>query len=137
MANFASAYAGRSMISAVTGPATRAGTTSHFETAASNSTIFMAGATPWSEPEAYVEASPFFAADRITTPLMLMHAELDQAGTDSYRQMFEAMNRLRKEAVYIEYRGEGHSLASPANIRHQFHAIADWFDTHVRGEAPE
>ena len=137
MANFASAYAGRSMISAVTGRATRAGATGHFETATSNSTVFMAGATPWGEPDAYVEASPFFAADKIMTPLMLMHAELDQAGTDSYRQMFEAMNRLRKEAVYIEYRGEGHALASPANIRHQFHAIADWFDTHVRGGAPE
>ena len=137
MANFASTYAGWSMISAVTGRATKAGTTAHFETAASNSTVFMAGATPWNDPDAYVEASPFFSADKITTPLMLIHSELDQAGTDSYRQMFEAMNRLRKEAVYIEYRGEGHSLASPANIRHQFNAMAAWFNEHLGGTATE
>ena len=125
------------MISAVTGRSTEAGTTAHFETAAMSAPLFMSGATPWGDPDAYVETSPFFSADKITTPLMLIHGELDQAGTDSYRQMFEAMNRLRKEAVYIEYRGEGHSLASPANIRHQFHAIADWLDQHVRGEALE
>jgi hypothetical protein len=36
------------------------------------------GGPPWERPEVYVASSPIAAADRIRTPLLLIHADLDR-----------------------------------------------------------
>jgi dipeptidyl aminopeptidase/acylaminoacyl peptidase len=87
----------------------------------------MRGA-PWDKPDAYVKASPLFAVRRINTPLMLIHTDQDGFPMDQFEEMFTALTRLRKEAQYVRYWGEGHGLSSPANIRDQWARIFSWYD---------
>ena len=133
IADFASGYSAVATLPAVTGRTTEHGSAGFYESPFFP--LYMGGKTPWRDPQGYVEASPYFAVDRIATPLLLIHSELDQADVGQYRQMFEALSRLRKEAVYIEYRGEGHGLSSPANIRHKLRTLADWYDKHLKPAA--
>ena len=132
-ANVLSHYGTWSVIDAVAGRSTQAGVVAHYESPFTP--VYMGGAKPWEDPAGYIAASPFFGVDRIATPVMLIHSDLDQADVGQYRQMFEALSRLRKEAVYIEYRGEGHGLSSPANIRHKLRTLADWYDRHLKPAA--
>ncbi len=67
------------------------------------------GGSLWEYPERYIENSPVFFADKIHTPLLIMHG--DEDGAVPWYQSIElylAMRRLGKECVFLEYRGEPH-----------------------------
>jgi dipeptidyl aminopeptidase/acylaminoacyl peptidase len=78
---------------------------------------FGFGVTALDDPEAYARASPVARAAHITAPVMLVHSDLDYFDMSQYDEMFGALDRAGKEARYVRYWGEGHSLSSPANIR--------------------
>jgi len=67
------------------------------------------GATLWEKPSLYLENSPIFTADRITTPLLLLHNDNDGA-VPWYQgiEMYMAMRRLGKPAWMLNYNGEPH-----------------------------
>lgn len=71
------------------------------------------GAPPWVNPSAYVAGSPIYHADRLEAPVLLIHGDLDPVSAET---MFGALYRLNREAGLLTYWGEGHNLASPANI---------------------
>lgn len=81
------------------------------------------GAAPWAEPDAYVRRSPLFAADRIETPLLLIHGDVDFAPYSSAERLFMAMHRRGRDAILLRYGGEGHFNTSPANIRDQWERV--------------
>lgn len=83
------------------------------------------GRLPWEAPDAWVNASPIYAADRIHTPVLLIHGDLDPQAVES---MFGALYRLNREASLITYRGEGHNLVSPANITDLHARVLAWLD---------
>lgn len=89
------------------------------------------GLPPWRDPERYRRNSPLFYADRIGTPLMLIHGDLDLWPITQAEEMFTALYRLNKDAVLVRYWGEGHVLTSPANIQDYWHRIFDWYDQHL------
>lgn len=89
-------------------------------------------AKPWESPLAYVDNSPVYFADRVSTPLLIMNGDLDGfGGLDQASEMFGALYRLQKEAVYVTYWGEGHMNVSPANVRDAWARIFSWFDGHL------
>lgn len=65
--------------------------------------------TPWQDRDKYIENSPFFFADRINTPVLLVHGGADESAEKGCRKIFVALQRLGKEAEYIKY-GEGRHL---------------------------
>ncbi|MFM8348680.1 MAG: alpha/beta hydrolase family protein [Bacteroidota bacterium] len=67
------------------------------------------GATLWEKPALYLENSPIFTADRINTPLLLLHNDSDGA-VPWYQgiEMYMAMRRLGKPAWMLNYNGEPH-----------------------------
>jgi dipeptidyl aminopeptidase/acylaminoacyl peptidase len=73
--------------------------------------------TPWQEPEHYRANSPLFAADKITTPLLLVGSDLDIIGLGQEEQMFTALWRQAKDVKLLTFWGEGHVVESPANVR--------------------
>lgn len=83
------------------------------------------GSPPWENPDVYIQTSPVLSADKVTTPLLLMHNRED--GAVPFTQsvaMFTALRRLKKPVWLLEYEGEGHVLFDPAcqldfNIRQQ------------------
>lgn len=96
------------------------------------------GAKPWEDPMRFVHNSPVLHADRIQTPLLIMHSDFDQFPLEQSEQVFSALYRLRKEAMYVTYWGEPHGLISPANIRDMWQRMFDWYERHlVAPSSPE
>ncbi|MEM6338287.1 MAG: prolyl oligopeptidase family serine peptidase, partial [Bacteroidota bacterium] len=67
------------------------------------------GGTMWEMPLRYIENSPIFWADKIETPLLIMHN--DEDGAVPFTQgveLFVALRRLEKPSWLINYTGEPH-----------------------------
>ena len=75
------------------------------------------GGPPWRDPERYIENSPLMHVERITTPVMLIHGDLDLLPLSQAEELYIALHRLNRDAVLVRYWGEGHSINSPANLR--------------------
>ena len=75
------------------------------------SEVSMANSYPWSHRQLYVDQSPLFNADKIHTPLLLLH------GTDDTNvpiveslQMFTALKLLGRDVALVEVKGENHHI---------------------------
>lgn len=95
---------------------------------------------PWEAFERYRRNSPVFAADRIHTPLLLMHGDQDIIVVNQSEAMFAALFRQRKDAQLAIYFGEGHGIGGPGNVRDLMSRMLGFFDSHLdfapRPDAP-
>ncbi len=93
------------------------------------------GGSLWEYPERYIENSPVFYADRINTPLLMMFGDADTA-VPWYQgiEMYLAMRRLDKDAVFLQYRDEPHHLQEYANRLDYAIKMKEYFDHYLRGE---
>jgi dipeptidyl aminopeptidase/acylaminoacyl peptidase len=67
------------------------------------------GATPWEDLDRYVANSPYYRADRIRSPLLMIHGEADDTcPVEDAQKMFGALKRLGTKAQLAVYPGEGH-----------------------------
>jgi dipeptidyl aminopeptidase/acylaminoacyl peptidase len=89
------------------------------------------GEPPWSALWRYLRNSPFFYLDRIETPLMIIQSDMDFVPVIHGEEMFAGLYRLGKTARFVRYWGEGHSPASPANIRDMWQRIYEWLDEYL------
>lgn len=85
--------------------------------------------TPWSDQGLYMRNSPIFYAERIQTPLLIVHSDQDDNVPMSHsEEMFSAMVQLKKRASFVRYWGEGHAINSPANQRDLWQRRLAWFE---------
>jgi len=89
------------------------------------------GAPPWVDPQRYLRNSPIVRADRITAPVLLIHGDLDK-DLSQPQGLFAALYRQNKDAVLVTYRGEGHIVQGPANVRDEYDRVFDFLDRHLR-----
>jgi dienelactone hydrolase len=97
------------------------------------------GATPWEAPLKYMENSPIFMADRVNTPLMMIHNDQDDA-VPWYQgiEYYLALRRLGKEVYMLNYNGELHNLTKRATARDFAARMFQFFEHHLKGKpAPE
>jgi dipeptidyl aminopeptidase/acylaminoacyl peptidase len=67
------------------------------------------GGTPWSKLNLYLKNSPFFQANKVTTPLLLMVGKNDNSVPPQQGiEYFLALRRLQKKAWLLEYENGGH-----------------------------
>jgi dipeptidyl aminopeptidase/acylaminoacyl peptidase len=69
------------------------------------------GATLWEKPKWYIQSSPIFKADKVSTPLLMMNNKKD--GDVSFSQgveFFTALRRLGKKVWMLQYDDEDHVL---------------------------
>ncbi|HET6255708.1 MAG TPA: prolyl oligopeptidase family serine peptidase [Puia sp.] len=95
------------------------------------------GSTLWQHPELYIKSSPLFRADKVTTPLLMMHNDAD--GSVPWYQgieYFTALRRLGKKAWLIEYNGEDHGLTERRNQKDWSLRMSQFFDYYLKGEPP-
>lgn len=69
------------------------------------------GGTLWEKPMLYLENSPILFADKIQTPLLMMHNDADGA-VPWYQgiEYYMALRRLQKPVWMLNYNGQGHGL---------------------------
>jgi len=92
------------------------------------------GVTLWQRPDLYVENSPIMQADKVTTPLLILHNKEDGAVPWSQGvELFTALRRLRKRAWMLQYEGERHSLVKPENILDYTIRLTQFFDHYLKG----
>jgi dienelactone hydrolase len=69
------------------------------------------GVPPWEKPLLYLKNSPVIRADKVHTPLLLMHNDNDNAVPFAQSmELFTALRRLQKRVWLLQYSGEGHQL---------------------------
>ena len=97
------------------------------------------GATLWQAPQKYIQHSAIFAADRITTPLLMLTGKDDwNVPYTNEREMYYALRRLGKEAVWVQYEHAGHGAGragTEADFRDHWARMFDWFDGHFEKAA--
>ena len=75
------------------------------------SEVSMANSYPWSHRELYVDQSPLFNADKIHTPLLLLHGTVDtNVPIIESLQMFTALKLLGRDVALVEIAGENHHV---------------------------
>lgn len=107
-----------------------AGYTTAWRTGAVESTQPELGAPPWANPDRYVRNSPLYAADRIRTPLLLLHGAQDQIPLAQSEAMYSALFRQGKDAELVTYFGALHTLTSPGDLRDAYARIFAFLDEH-------
>jgi len=97
----------------------------------------VAGASsfPWNRQDLYIGESALFRADRITTPLLLLHGTADtNVPPGESEQMYTALKVLRKEVEYVRFEGEGHWILERAKREIWSETIVAWFDKQLKKE---
>jgi dipeptidyl aminopeptidase/acylaminoacyl peptidase len=93
------------------------------------------GGPPWECPEVYVASSPVAAADRIRTPLLLIHADLDRnCPIGQSEQMLAALRSLGRDVEFVVIRGEGHLMnltGRPSRRLVRARAVDRWFGRYL------
>jgi dipeptidyl aminopeptidase/acylaminoacyl peptidase len=94
------------------------------------------GGTLWQKRDLYLENSPLFAADRITTPLLIMHNDEDGA-VPWYQgiELFTALRRLDKPVWMLTYNNEAHNPVQWKNRKDLTMRVAQFFDHYLK-DAP-
>ena len=84
---------------------------------------------PWKDPARYLRNSPLFYADKVQTPVLIVHGDMDAAvASEQSEEFFIAMRRQGKRARYLQYAGEEHFLHSRANVRDFWNQAYAWLD---------
>ena len=93
----------------------------------------------WDNLEAYQRNSPVYHASAVRTPLMILHNDKDGAvDWNQGIEYFNTLRRLKKTVVMLQYTGENHGLAKPANQRDYTVRMKEWFDHWLKGSpAPD
>ncbi len=88
----------------------------------------------WEARDEYIDNSPVFFADRIHTPLLILHGDKDDA-VPWYQsiELYLALRRLGKEAVFLQYRDEPHHPQKYANKLDWAVKMKEWLDHYLKG----
>jgi dipeptidyl aminopeptidase/acylaminoacyl peptidase len=95
------------------------------------------GGTLWERTQRYIDNSPVFYADRVDTPLLMMHNDLD--GAVPWHQgveMFMALRRLEKPVWLLNYNGQPHWVTTTATQRDYATRMQQFFDHYLKGAPP-
>jgi dipeptidyl aminopeptidase/acylaminoacyl peptidase len=91
--------------------------------------------TFWQAPELYSAMSPFNYADKIKTPILLIHGEADNnPGTFPIQseRLFNAIKGHGGTARLVFLPFESHGYAAKENILHMLWEQHNWLETHVK-----
>jgi dipeptidyl aminopeptidase/acylaminoacyl peptidase len=94
------------------------------------------GAGLYEDFETWVERSPSLYADKIETPLLVMHSENDlRCAIEQAEHLFITLRVAQKETELVRFPAESHELSrsgSPAHRAMRFEILVDWFDRYLK-----
>ena len=84
------------------------------------------------DPDAIARQSPMAVVDRVTTPTLIIHSELDfRCPLEQATRYYTALKRQGTEAELLVFPGEDHELTRSGRPRHRverFAAVLDWWN---------
>ncbi len=91
--------------------------------------------TYWQDPDLYNKMSPFSYADKIKTPIMLVHGDMDNnTGTFPIQseRMYNAIKGHGGTVKYLSLPYESHGYAGRENLLHLLSEQLSWLDKYVK-----
>jgi len=95
--------------------------------------------TYWQAPEVYYKMSPFSFADKIKTPILLIHGEADNNnGTFPIQseRFFSALKGHGATVRFVLLPLESHGYAGRESVLHMFWEMNHWLNTYVKNPRP-
>lgn len=87
------------------------------------------------DPDAIARQSPLAVVDRVSTPTLVMHSELDlRCPLEQATRYYSALKRQGTPAEMLIFPGENHELTRSGRPRHRverFEAILEWWSRHL------
>ena len=100
------------------------------------SEVSMANSYPWSHRQLYVDQSPLFNADKIHTPLLLLHGTADtNVPPMESLQMFTALKLLGREVALVQVTGENHHIQDYVRKEKWIATQMAWFAKWLKGDS--
>ncbi len=101
---------------------------------------YSSGATahsyPWNRKDIYVERSPLFNANKIKTPILLLHGDSDtNVPIGESIQMFNALKILGKDVEFISVKGENHGIVDFDKRLKWNNTIYAYFAKYLKGDS--
>ncbi len=102
----------------------------------SYNSVAAARSYPWNNPKLFTEHSPLFNADKIHTPLLLLHGTVDtNVPIGESIQLYNALKILNREVEFITVEGANHVVID-FEKRKEWHAtIMAWFEKWLKGDS--
>jgi len=99
------------------------------------SEVSMANSYPWSHRQLYVDQSPLFNADKIHTPLLLLHGTADtNVPPMESVQMFTALKLLGREVALVEVEGQNHHITDYGKREKWLATQMAWFQKWLKDD---
>jgi dipeptidyl aminopeptidase/acylaminoacyl peptidase len=95
--------------------------------------------TFWEKPDVYVNMSPFWFANHIKDPILLMHGEADDnSGTFPIQslRLYMALKGHGATVRYVTLPHEAHGYAARETLLHVLAERINWFDKYVKNAQP-
>ena len=93
----------------------------------------------WEATKLYTDVSPFFFANKINEPLLLIHGEADNnTGTFPIQseRLFAAMQGTGGTARLVMLPHESHGYSARESVEHTLFEMINWFDKYVKNAQP-
>ena len=91
--------------------------------------------TLWEAPETYLNMSPFMYADKLKTPLLLIHGEADDnSGTFPIQseRMYQAVRGNGGTVRLVMLPDEAHGYAARETIEHVLYEMVSWMERYAK-----
>lgn len=94
------------------------------------------GATPWDDPAKLLAHSPIAYVKNVATPVLILANEQDhRCPIEQSEQFFIALKKLGKEATFLRFLGESHTMGSggrPKPRVERLRRLLAWFDKYLQ-----
>ena len=94
------------------------------------------GVWPYEDVAPYLAQSPTTYADKITTPLLILHSENDlRCPIEQAEHLFTILRLLGREVEFVRFPAESHELTrsgSPFHRVTRLEIVVDWFDRYLK-----
>lgn len=99
------------------------------------SQVSMSDSYPWSHRQLYVDQSPLYNADKITTPLLFLHGDADtNVPVGESIQLFTALKVLQRPTAMVLVKGANHHVLDYDQRQQWQRTIFAWFDKYLKNQ---
>jgi len=90
---------------------------------------------PVTEPRRYAANSPHLHADKIVTPMLIVHGDRDyRVPVGEALRMYAELTGAGKQARFLYFPDENHWILKPGNVRAWYQTVLAFLAEHVLGE---